>query len=178
MDRLAEKSVPGTRGKVPRWARLDHLAEAMGIADPARLLQFLVTREEANSQSWAGVPPVVRHAVCLELAEGQEPTTLVGAFTKDTSARDEDHAAEMRRPFLQLVQPVGRDTPGQDATFRVDNNSFSSLVENLAQEAPYEPVFDFPGVDGRKEAPTVKVTFKARMGEANAACVEAHPPIM
>ena len=135
LDMLVEKSVSGVRGKVPRWARLDDLAEAMGISDTKRLLQFLVTHEEANAQTWEGMPPVVRHAVCLELVDGQEPTILVGAYTKDVSARDEEHAGEMRRPFAQMVQPMGHDVPGQDVTFRVASNAFLSLVDNLGPDA-------------------------------------------
>ncbi len=93
LDMLVEKTVPGLRGKVPRWARLDDLAEAMGVSDTKRLLQFLVMHEDSNTQTWEGMPPKVRHAVCLELVEGQEPSILVGAYSKDVSARSEERGA-------------------------------------------------------------------------------------
>ena len=123
------------------------------------------------------MPPVVRRAVCLELVEGQDPTILVGAYTKDMSARDDDHAGEMRRPFVQMVQPMGRDSLGQDVTFRVAHNAVLSLVSNLAPDALYEPVFDFPDTDGQVEAPTIKVEFKSRLGGPGASTV-ASPPVL
>ena len=140
----------------------------MGVSDTKRLLQFLVMHEDSNTQTWEGKPPKVRHAVCLELVEGQEPTILVGAYGKDVSARNEGHAGELRLPFVQMAQFKGQ-APGQGITLRVANNAFLQLVDNLGPEALYEPVFAIPDAEGQEEAPTIKVEFKNRSGAGPAA---------
>ena len=167
LDMLVEKTVPGLGHRVSRWARLEDLAEAMGVADTKRLLQFLVMHEDSAAESWEGKPPKVRHAVCLEMADGQEPTVLVGAYGKDISARREGHAGELRLPFVQMAQAKGQ-APGQGVTFKVANNAFLQLVDNLAPGAPLEPCFKFPEGECQEETPTVTVVFKNRHGTGSA----------